>query len=55
MLKRKDFQHVITLEDPDLIIQMGIWKNVCKNKMNQGKSLKRDMTIKLKNDKKFAY
>lgn len=42
MLRRKDYQHVITLEDPDLLLNMEIWRRKELKVMKSNKSLKRE-------------
>ena len=54
MLRRKDYQHVITLEDTELAQTMCLWRIKEQLALKRGKSKKRQITLHLEIDKKLA-
>lgn len=54
MLRRRDYQHVITLEDTELAHKMNMWRMKEKLLMSVSKSERRQITLQLADEKKYA-
>ena len=54
MLRRKDYQHVITLEDTELTQTMNLLRIKEQLALKRGKSKRREITMHLEIDKNFA-
>ena len=54
MLKRRDYEHVITLEDYNLVQKITMWKIKEKGLLHNGKSKANQMRMELVNEKKYV-